>query len=154
ALPPAQPLPRGGGPRGDAGRGAAHVPAGAGVRGVRLPAARAPGGDRRQRCVPRRGAAGGGAMSVRPMSLRPLRLGRRAVLRGAGAFVALPVLEAMLGPDGTAYASGAPLPLRLGIFFFGNGVIRSRWVPSAVGATWSLSEEMQPLVNVKDYLSA
>ena len=81
------------------------------------------------------------------------RLSRRAVLRGAGAMVALPALEAMLGTSGTAWADGAPLPLRFGIFFFGNGVIKSRWLPAEVGATWSLSEEMSPLANVKDYLN-
>jgi hypothetical protein len=75
------------------------------------------------------------------------------VLRGAGALVALPALEAMLGSDGTAYADGTPLPLRFGIFFFGNGVIRARWVPAEVGAAWSLSEEMSPLANVKDFLN-
>lgn len=81
------------------------------------------------------------------------RLSRRAVLRGAGALVALPALEAMLGTDGTAWADGTPLPLRLGVFFFGNGVIKSRWVPAEVGATWSLSEELSPLANVKEYLN-
>ena len=84
----------------------------------------------------------------------PFRLSRRAVLRGAGALVALPALEAMLGTGGTAYADGTPLPLRFGLFFFGNGVIRNRWVPADVGPSWSLSEQMQPLENVKDYVSA
>jgi len=81
------------------------------------------------------------------------RLSRRAVLRGAGAIVALPALEAMLGTYGTAYADGTPLPLRFGVFFFGNGVIKSRWVPAEVGAAWSLSEELSPLANVKDSLN-
>lgn len=84
---------------------------------------------------------------------RTFRLSRRDVLRGAGALVALPALEAMLGTDGTAYADGTPLPLRFGVFFFGNGVIKSRWVPAEVGAAWSLSEELAPLLNVKDYLN-
>jgi uncharacterized protein DUF1552 len=87
------------------------------------------------------------------VSSRPFRLSRRDVLRGAGALVALPTLEAMLGSGGVAYADGTPLPLRFGIFFFGNGVIRSRWVPAQVGATWSLSEELSPLANVKDYVN-
>jgi hypothetical protein len=76
------------------------------------------------------------------------------VLRGAGAAIALPTLEAMLDSTGQAFADGSPPPRRLGIFFFGNGVIRSRWVPAEVGPSWTLSEEMAPLQNVKEYVNA
>lgn len=81
------------------------------------------------------------------------RLSRRALLRGAGAAVALPVLEAMLDSTGIALADGTPLPKRFVTFFFGNGVILRRWTPAATGATWALSEELAPLASVKDYLN-
>jgi len=85
--------------------------------------------------------------------VKPLLLKRRTVLRGLGAAVALPSLEAMLNSHGTAYAGGAPIPKRFGTFFFGNGVIVNRWRPSATGADWPLSEELAPLANVKSYVN-
>jgi len=80
-------------------------------------------------------------------------LNRRTLLKGLGAAVALPTLDAMLNSHGTAYADGAPVPKRFATFFFGNGVILSRWRPAATGPSWSLTEELAPLVNVKSYVN-
>ena len=85
--------------------------------------------------------------------MKPLLLKRRTLLRGLGAAVALPTLEAMLNSHGTAYAGGAPVPKRFATFFFGNGVILNRWRPSATGTDWPLSEELTPLANVKSYVN-
>jgi hypothetical protein len=74
-------------------------------------------------------------------------LSRRTLLRGSGAALALPVLEAMLNSHGTALAQGMPLPKRFGVWFFGNGVRLDRWVPKQTGANWQLSEELAPLVD-------
>jgi hypothetical protein len=59
----------------------------------------------------------------------------------------------MLNGNGTALASGRPLPTRLGIFFWGNGVRHKRWIPAQRGAGWHLSEELEPLAAVKPYLN-
>jgi hypothetical protein len=87
-------------------------------------------------------------------------ISRRAVLRGmVGGGVAitvpLPRLAGMLNGNGTAYAAGGPLPVRFGSWFFGNGIIPSRWVPpkTGVGANWDLSEQLSPLQVVKPYVS-
>lgn len=80
-------------------------------------------------------------------------LSRRTFLRGAGALLALPTLEAMLDGNGEALASGEPLPRRLVIFFFGNGVVLNRYLPSGTGSGWVPSEALQPLAPVKDYVS-
>lgn len=89
------------------------------------------------------------------MTLRALN--RRTFLRGAlaggSAVVALPLLEAMLNTHGTALADGSPLPTRFMTWFFGNGVILPRFEPSASGADYPLSEELQPLENVRDYVT-
>jgi hypothetical protein len=74
-------------------------------------------------------------------------ISRRTLLRGAGAAVGLPVLQAMLNSHGTALAQGAPLPKRFAVWFFGNGVRLDRWVPKQTGANWQLSEELAPLVD-------
>ncbi len=77
-------------------------------------------------------------------------LPRRTFLRGAGATLALPLLEAMLNSHGTALAAGEELPRRMVVWFFGNGVRLNRFVPATTG-TLALSEQLQPLADVKDY---
>jgi hypothetical protein len=91
----------------------------------------------------------------------PRRLPRRTFLRGAlggaGVGIALPTLQAMLNASGTALASASgkrvPLPRRLGVFFWGNGVRHKFWVPAATGKQWMLSDELEPLARVKRYLN-
>ncbi len=77
----------------------------------------------------------------------------RGALGGAGVTVALPALEAMLNASGTALASGRRLPRRLGVFFWGNGIRHSFWVPAQRGARWNLSDELEPLAPVKKYIN-
>jgi hypothetical protein len=87
------------------------------------------------------------------------RINRRTVLRGAlgglGISVALPPLEAMFNGNGTAYAGGAAIPTRLGIFFWGNGVKPDRWVPTNTGSNWTPSPSLAPLATagVSDYVN-
>ncbi|HET6282388.1 MAG TPA: DUF1552 domain-containing protein [Polyangia bacterium] len=85
------------------------------------------------------------------------KISRRTVLRGTlgGAAVSfgLPPLEAMFNANGTALAQGGALPKRLGIFAWGGGIKRDRWIPTATGATWDLSPELAPFANVKDYIN-
>ena len=50
------------------------------------------------------------------------RLSRRRLLRGVGAAIAVPTLEAMLNGSGLAFADGTPPPRRFVTWFFGNGV--------------------------------
>ena len=86
-------------------------------------------------------------------------INRRAFLRGVagGSAIAigLPPLEAMFNGNGTALAQGQPLPKRFGVWFWGNGIIASRWVPktTGTGANWQLSEQLTPFANVKKNLT-
>lgn len=88
--------------------------------------------------------------------MRKLRVARRTLLRGiayGGAIgIGLPVLDIMLDSHGKAYADGTPLPKRFGVFFWGNGVRLSHYMPASVG-DYALSEALQPLADVKDYVS-
>jgi hypothetical protein len=61
----------------------------------------------------------------------------------------------MFNGNGTAYANGTSPPLRYGVWFFGNGIIPDRWVPTTtgVGDAWRLSEQLGPLGEVKPWLS-
>jgi hypothetical protein len=85
-------------------------------------------------------------------------LNRRTVLRGllatgAAMTVPLPVLDAMLDGNGTAFAQGQPLVRRFATWFFGNGILPPLWNPTAVGNNWALTPQLEPLQNVKEYLT-
>jgi hypothetical protein len=88
----------------------------------------------------------------KPLSRRFLLKG---VAAGATVTVGLPRLAAMLNSNGTAYAQGAALPKRFGVWFWGNGMVPARWVPKAAGSgsAWELSETLMPFAKVKPYLT-
>jgi hypothetical protein len=66
-------------------------------------------------------------------------LSRRAVLRGVGAAVALPFLDAMV-PAGVALAQTAAAPkMKMAFIYFPHGAIMDKWTPSGVGRDFKLS---------------
>ena len=75
-------------------------------------------------------------------------MSRRTVLRGllagAGVSLALPPLEAFLEVGKNAWAAEG-FPKRFGLFFWGNGVLPERWIPSDTGPGWTPSEQLEPL---------
>ncbi len=87
------------------------------------------------------------------MATSKFALPRRTFLRGAGVTLGLPLFDAMLNGNGTALAAGAPLPKRIGVFFWGLGNRPNQWRPAGTGPDWALSEELAPLANVKEYVS-
>jgi len=76
----------------------------------------------------------------------------RGLLAGTAISIGLPPLEAFFNTSGTAYADGSQLPRRFGIFYWGNGVVPSHWVPTGegTGSDWQLSSLMEPLTAVKE----
>jgi hypothetical protein len=68
-------------------------------------------------------------------------LSRRTFLRGAGATLALPFLDAMA----PALRAQAPPPPRLGFVYVPNGVIPDQWIPSTLGAGFDLPPILAPL---------
>ena len=87
-----------------------------------------------------------------PMSRRSLL---RGFARGAAVSVALPPLEAMFNATGTAYACDGILPKRFGVWFWGNGMLPDRWIPTGEGQgdAWALSEQLAPLAPMKHKLA-
>jgi hypothetical protein len=73
----------------------------------------------------------------------------RGMLGGAAVSVALPAFEAAMNSSGTAWADGSGFPCRFGLFFWGNGMLPGRWVPTTTGPEWVLSPQLQPLADVK-----
>jgi hypothetical protein len=82
--------------------------------------------------------------------MKPFRLNRRAVLRGAGGIaIGLPFLEIMA--DGQkASAQAANVPKRFIVFFTPNGSIRENWLPTGSGSSFTLSKILAPLEPFKN----
>ncbi len=82
-----------------------------------------------------------------------LRLHRRTLLRGAGAAVALPLLEVMRPTGLLAESAPTPRPVRLAWVFIPNGTNSERWLTQADGDTWKVSPSLQPLANFRSDIS-
>ena len=79
-------------------------------------------------------------------------LPRRTFLRGAGATLALPLLDGMVPAFAAVRRSAAkPVP-RLFTGYVPNGVIMDRWTPAAEGALTDLPDTLQPLAPFRDKL--
>ena len=79
-------------------------------------------------------------------------ISRRTILRGVGATVALPLLDAMI-PALTAQVKTAAKPIRrLGVVYHPNGVIYDKWLPTGTGANFELSPTLAGLQPFKDRL--
>ena len=75
---------------------------------------------------------------------------RRAVLRGAGAAIALPLLDAMV-PALTAFQKTAANPVRrLGVVYHPNGVVYENWLPKGVGNEFEFSRVLAPFEPFRD----
>ena len=80
-------------------------------------------------------------------------LPRRTFLRGAGATLALPLLDAMI-PSMTALAATPAAPVRrLGFVYIPMGATISQWTPSTVGALGELPMILRSLEPVRDQLT-
>jgi hypothetical protein len=76
-------------------------------------------------------------------------LPRRTVLKGLGATMALPFLEAMLPP-----MRGAVKPMnRFQAFYVPNGMAMEYWTPKGEGAAFELSPIMEPLAPYKEQMT-
>ena len=72
-------------------------------------------------------------------------LSRRSVLRGLGATIALPFLNAMVPTARAAASAGAKPPVRMAFIFMPNGVRQDRWTPEGEGQDFKLSPILQPI---------
>jgi hypothetical protein len=79
-------------------------------------------------------------------------ISRRTVLRGLGAMVALPWLEAMAPRTLQAAPSANSVPKRLAFLYVPNGVHMSDWQPKDDGPLKELPATLKPLADVKDHL--
>jgi Protein of unknown function (DUF1552) len=71
-------------------------------------------------------------------------LPRRTFLKGMGAVVALPMLDAMT-PALAATARAAKAPVRLAFTYVPNGIVMSDWTPAVSGAGFEFTRILKPL---------
>jgi hypothetical protein len=77
---------------------------------------------------------------------------RRAVLRGIGASLALPLLDSMIPAVGAAARAAVKPVRRLGVVYVPNGMVMKSWTPAAEGAAFELTPIMKPLEPFRDQL--
>ncbi|HWF08946.1 MAG TPA: DUF1552 domain-containing protein [Bryobacteraceae bacterium] len=75
-------------------------------------------------------------------------ISRRALLRGAGAALGLPFLDAMV-PALTAQSKPAP---RFGFIYIPHGAVMDQWTPATTGSAFELSPILKPLAPFRDRL--
>ena len=78
------------------------------------------------------------------------QIGRRRALKGIGATMALPFLEAMRPMTASAQGVSGVDPVRMACLFMPNGVRPDKWTPSGDGSNFTLSPILSPLEAVKD----
>ena len=73
---------------------------------------------------------------------------RRTFLRGVGATLALPVLDAMT----PALTADTTRPIRMAFMETPNGImnLKNEWTPKTVGANWEMTRTLEPLAAFKD----
>ena len=81
-------------------------------------------------------------------------ISRRAVLKGVGASIALPMLDAM-NPAATAWAQtpAGKTPKRFAFIGFPHGAIMDRWSPPQTGTNYEMSPILQPLEPFRKHLT-
>jgi hypothetical protein len=78
------------------------------------------------------------------MFITKRHLSRRTVLRGLGASVSLPLLDAMI-PAGTALAqTAAAAKPKMGFFYLPHGAVMDRWRPASTGRAFELPQILKP----------
>src|SRR5437016_10096431 len=88
------------------------------------------------------------------MFLSKKHVPRRAVLKAAGATIALPLVEAMF-PAATAWADtpAGKTVKRFAFIGFPHGAIMDRWSPKETGEKFAMSPILQPLEPFRKHLT-
>ena len=81
------------------------------------------------------------------MSKKTWRISRRTMLKGVGAMLGLPLLEAMAPLTALSAAARAKskYPVRMAVLYMANGVNPRQWAPTGTGRQFELSPILSPL---------
>jgi hypothetical protein len=75
---------------------------------------------------------------------------RRSLLRGLGAAIALPVLDAMTPALSAASRIAGEAPRRMAFLYFPNGIIMNQFTPATAGADYQVTRLLEPLAAYRD----
>jgi Protein of unknown function (DUF1552) len=80
-------------------------------------------------------------------------ISRRTLLKGAGAGLSLPLLDAMIPASTALGATAAAAKPRLGFFYFPHGAVMENWTPSSDGRDFDLKSIVEPLAPFRKQLT-
>jgi hypothetical protein len=86
------------------------------------------------------------------MFLSQKSLDRRTLLRGLGATLALPLLDAMVPALKATRLTAAQPAIRLGFVYTPNGIIQKGWLPATQGADFAFTPTMKSLEPLREKL--
>ena len=87
------------------------------------------------------------------MFIHKTALPRRRILRGMGAALALPLLDAMVPALTPTVKTAAAPRKRLGCVYIPHGAIMDRWTPADAGSNFELTPILKPLEPFRDSLN-
>ncbi|MEO2196054.1 MAG: DUF1552 domain-containing protein [bacterium] len=87
------------------------------------------------------------------MIITKMALPRRTFLRGVGATLALPLLDAMVPAASAMARTAATAPRRLGYVYIPMGMNPVAWTPDEVGRLTTLSPSLSPLASHLEHLT-
>ena len=87
------------------------------------------------------------------MFLTRKHLSRRTVLKGAGASIALPLLDAMIPARTVLAQTAAASSPRLGFVYFPHGALQDEWQPKVTGRDFEFPFILEPLKPVGEYVT-
>ena len=77
----------------------------------------------------------------------------RGVLEGSAVVLGLPLLDCFLNDNGTALASGEPMPVRFGTYFWALGMQDKVFIPKTVGPNYEITPELAGIARVRDHIN-
>lgn len=87
------------------------------------------------------------------MIINRIALPRRTFLRGVGATLALPLLDAMVPALSALSKTAAAAPVRLGFVFVPNGLILREFLPQSAGRGFDIPRILAPIAPYQDQLT-
>jgi hypothetical protein len=85
------------------------------------------------------------------MIITKKHLSRRIFLRGTGAAIGLPLLDAMVPALGWAQTAARVSPLRLCFVYVPNGMVMANWTPTTQGRDFAFTPILKPLERFREH---
>jgi hypothetical protein len=77
----------------------------------------------------------------------------KGLVGGSAVTVGLPLLNVFLNGNATAFADGAPMPVRFGTWYWHLGMQQKIFTPDKVGANYDLKEESMPFKPIQQHMN-